>query len=130
MARNLSAVVAGHICLDIIPQIGGSAAEFRSSFQPGHLAVVGPALFGTGGAASNTGLAMHRLGVDVRIMGKVGDDFIGEMIRQILVPNGRGPAAGMIIDQSVQLILHGRDQPARHRPHLPPLPRRQRHILG
>lgn len=101
MARNLSAVVAGHICLDIIPQIGGTAEEFRSSFQPGRLAVVGPALFGTGGAASNTGLAMHRLGIDVRIMGKVGDDFIGEMIRQILVQNGRGPAAGMIIDQGV-----------------------------
>jgi sugar/nucleoside kinase (ribokinase family) len=44
---------------------------------------------------------MHRLGIDVRIMGKVGDDFLGEMIRQILVRNGRGPAAGMIIDQSV-----------------------------
>jgi sugar/nucleoside kinase (ribokinase family) len=101
MARNLSAGVAGHICLDIIPQIGGTGAEFRSSFLPGRLAVVGPALFGTGGAASNTGLAMHRLGIDVRIMGKVGDDFIGEMIRQILVRNGRGPAAGMIIDQSV-----------------------------
>ena len=101
MARNLSAVVAGHICLDIIPQIGGSADDFRASFQPGHLTVVGPALFGTGGAASNTGLAMHRLGIDVRIMGKVGDDFIGELIRQILVRSGRGPAAGMIIDQAV-----------------------------
>jgi sugar/nucleoside kinase (ribokinase family) len=101
MARNLSAVVAGHICLDIIPQIGGTAEEFRSSFLPGRLAITGPALFQTGGAASNTGLAMHRLGVDVRIMGKVGDDFIGEMIRQILVRNGRGPAAGMIIDESV-----------------------------
>jgi sugar/nucleoside kinase (ribokinase family) len=101
MARNVSAVVAGHICLDIIPQISGTAAEFRSSFQPGRLTVAGPALFSTGGAASNTGLAMHRLGVDVRIMGKVGDDFIGEMIRQILVRNGRGPAAGMIIDPSV-----------------------------
>ncbi len=101
MARNLSAVVAGHICLDIIPQIGGSAEDFRASFQPGHLTAVGPALFGTGGAASNTGLAMHRLGIDVRIMGKVGDDFIGELIRQILVRSGRGPAAGMIIDQAV-----------------------------
>ncbi len=101
MARNLSAVVAGHICLDIIPEIGGTAEEFRANFDPGRLSVVGPALFSTGGAASNTGLAMHRLGVDVRIMGKVGDDFIGEMIRQILVRHGRGPAAGMIIDPSV-----------------------------
>lgn len=101
MARNLSAVVAGHICLDIIPEIFGAAEEFRTSFQPGRLSVVGPALFATGGAASNTGLALHRLGVDVRIMGKVGDDPIGAIIREILVHNGRGPAAGMIIDPSV-----------------------------
>jgi sugar/nucleoside kinase (ribokinase family) len=101
VARNLTAVVAGHICLDIIPQIGGTADDFRRNFQPGRLATVGPALFSTGGAASNTGLAMARLGVDVRIMGKVGDDFIGEMIRNILARHGRGPAAGMIIDPAV-----------------------------
>lgn len=101
MARNLTAVVAGHICLDIIPRIGGSADEFHANFQPGRLAVVGPALFSTGGAASNTGLALAQLGVDVRIMGKVGDDFIGEMIRQIVAQRGRGPAAGMIIDPTV-----------------------------
>jgi sugar/nucleoside kinase (ribokinase family) len=101
VARNLTAVVAGHICLDIIPQIGGAADDFRKNFQPGRLAVVGPALFSTGGAASNTGLAMAHLGIDVRIMGKVGDDFIGEMIRSILARRGRGPAAGMIIDPRV-----------------------------
>ena len=101
MARNLTAVVAGHICLDIIPQIGGTAAEFRANFQPGRLAFVGPALFSTGGAASNTGLALAQLGIDVRIMGKVGDDAIGEMIRQIVAARGRGPAAGMIIDPAV-----------------------------
>lgn len=101
MARNLTAVVAGHICLDIIPQIGGTADEFRRTFLPGRLAVVGPALFATGGAASNTGLALAQLGIDVRIMGKVGDDALGEMIRQIVAQRGRGPAAGMIIDPSV-----------------------------
>jgi sugar/nucleoside kinase (ribokinase family) len=101
VARNLTAVVAGHICLDIIPHIGGTAEDFRRNSQPGRLAVVGPALFSTGGAASNTGLALARLGIDVRIMGKVGDDFIGEMIRSILAKRGRGPAAGMIIDPNV-----------------------------
>jgi sugar/nucleoside kinase (ribokinase family) len=101
VARNLTAVVAGHICLDIIPEIAGTADDFRRNFQPGRLAMVGPALFSTGGAASNTGLAMAHLGVDVRIMGKVGDDFIGEMIRNLLARRGRGPAAGMIIDPNV-----------------------------
>ncbi len=41
---------------------------------------------------------MHRLGVDVRIMGKVGDDFIGDIIRQIVARHGPELAAGMIVD--------------------------------
>ena len=63
--------------------------------------MVGPATFATGGAASNTGLAMARLGIDVRLMGKVGDDFIGEMIRQIVASHGRQLAADMIVDPAI-----------------------------
>ncbi len=102
MTRDLTAVVAGHICLDIIPQITGITPEqFRQNFQPGRLMVVGPAVFATGGAVSNTGLALARLGIDVRLMGKVGDDFIGEMIRQIVDNRSPGSAAGMIVDPAV-----------------------------
>ncbi len=47
----MTAVVAGHICLDIIPQLSGvSAAAFERSFAPGHLLEVGPASLSTGGA--------------------------------------------------------------------------------
>jgi len=99
VTRNLTAVVAGHICLDIIPQISGITAEqFRQTFQPGRLMVVGPAVFATGGAVSNTGLALAQLGIDVRLMGKVGADFIGEMIRQIVDTRSPGSSAGMIVD--------------------------------
>ncbi|MEP6988495.1 MAG: carbohydrate kinase family protein, partial [Chloroflexota bacterium] len=34
----------------------------------------------TGGAVSNTGLALHRLGVNVQLLATVGDDLIGQMI--------------------------------------------------
>ena len=37
-----------------------------------------------GGAVSNTGLALLRLGADAVLMGKVGDDGFGHMVRQIL----------------------------------------------
>ena len=49
--------------------------------EPGRLNVIGPATFSTGGVVSNTGLAMHRLGVAVRLVGKVGDDLFGRVVR-------------------------------------------------
>ena len=70
-------VVAGHICVDIIPAWSQTDASFASIFQPGSLNQVGPALISTGGAVSNTGIALHRLGVPVRMMGKVGPDLFG-----------------------------------------------------
>jgi sugar/nucleoside kinase (ribokinase family) len=100
VARQQSAVVAGHICLDVIPEISGlTPEEFRSSFAPGRLTTVGPALFSTGGAASNTGLALHRLGIATSLMGKVGDDPFGHMIRDIVARASLELASGMIIDQ-------------------------------
>ena len=51
MSRELTAVVAGHICLDIIPQFDTLLpGEFASLFQPGRLIEVGPAILSTGGA--------------------------------------------------------------------------------
>lgn len=90
-------VVAGHICLDIIPDLGGSTAGGSPIPPPGRLAVVGPAVASTGGCVSNTGLALQRLGIGTILMGKVGDDLLGratvDFIRQY---NGR-MADGMIV---------------------------------
>ena len=49
-------VVAGHICLDVFPTLAGSAVLFR----PGQTI---EAVFSTSGPISNTGLALHKLGV-------------------------------------------------------------------
>ncbi|HEV7300313.1 MAG TPA: carbohydrate kinase family protein [Tepidisphaeraceae bacterium] len=72
-------IVAGHICLDLIPQLTGPARV-----EPGRLVKIGPAAVSTGGAVANTGIALHRLGVPVRLMGKVGDDLFGRAILDVL----------------------------------------------
>lgn len=88
---NPEIVVAGHICLDIFPTFTGGMTEFR----PGALYHVGPAIRSTGGAVANTGLALHRLGMDVALSGKVGDDLFGTDILRILREQGAQLADGM-----------------------------------
>jgi hypothetical protein len=62
VGKTIDAVVAGHICLDVIPDLATSQDGFEQRFRPGHLVEVGPAAIATGGAVSNTGLALHKLG--------------------------------------------------------------------
>lgn len=102
MAAKLSAVVAGHLCLDIIPEIAGIAAdEFRAALTPGHLVEVGAAAFSTGGPVSNTGLALHKLGVPTQLMGKVGDDLFGRAVQQLVRNIDPLLADGMVVDPQV-----------------------------
>ena len=75
--RYPSIVVAGHICVDIIPAWTQTVESISAVFRPGRLTEVGPAMVSTGGAVSNTGIALHRLGVPVRLMGKIGPDLTG-----------------------------------------------------
>ena len=78
-------VVAGHLCLDIIPELHSEAA-----MRPGTLVEVGPAHISTGGAVSNVGIALHKLGADVRLVGKVGDDAFGKLVLDRLNSFGLG----------------------------------------
>src|SRR5512135_839910 len=99
MSHPYSAVVAGHLCLDVIPDLSRSNKEkFESMFQPGRLLDVGPVTFSTGGAVSNTGLALNKLGIKTALMGKVGDDIFGQAIQQIVASYGADLTGGMIVD--------------------------------
>src|SRR5215472_3274664 len=89
------AVVAGHICLDVFPALAGRAVLFR----PGQTVEAGPVSFSTGGPVSNTGLALHKLGVVTRLMAKIGTDLFGQAIRQILEFHGPGLSEEMILAQ-------------------------------
>jgi len=94
----IEAVVAGHICLDIIPRFSIDAGSDLSAYlSPGRLSEVGPATLCTGGAVSNTGLNLKRLGINTRLMGKTGDDLFGSAIMDIVRRYGPGLAEGMIV---------------------------------
>jgi len=102
MLENYDAVVAGHICLDVIPDLAGSPrGKFATLFVPGRLLEVGPVALSTGGAVSNTGLALNKLGLRTQLMGKVGDDLFGQAVKQVVSSYGPDLADGMVVDQAV-----------------------------
>ncbi len=81
------AIVAGHICIDITPVFPESTrwvTDLGELLKPGKLIHTAAPDVHTGGAVANTGLAMKKLGADVRLMGKVGADAFGGLIRKIL----------------------------------------------
>ena len=91
-----SCIVAGHICLDLIPTLIG-VGDFASTFLPGRLLETGPVVMATGGAVSNTGLALHKLGIETRLMGKIGPDLFGQAILDIIKSQAEHLAEGMRI---------------------------------
>jgi sugar/nucleoside kinase (ribokinase family) len=103
-------IVAGHVCVDIIPTFGAAEAPLASLLRPGHLTIVGPAVVSTGGAVSNTGLALHRLGIPVRLMGKIGQDLFGEAILAAFRSHSPTLAEGMLVspgeDSSYTLVIN------------------------
>jgi sugar/nucleoside kinase (ribokinase family) len=94
----IEAIVAGHLCLDIIPQFPIDAgSELSAYLAPGRLAEVGPMMLSGGGAVSNTGLTLARLGVNTRLMGKVGDDLFGQAILDLVRQHGPELAEAMVV---------------------------------
>lgn len=114
-------VSAGHICLDITPVFpqGKKYDDIASILIPGKLINMEKADVHTGGSVANTGLALKKLGCDVRLLGKIGDDPFGEMIKTIVEGYGAG---GLIADPdsstsySVVLAVPGTDRVFLHNP--------------
>lgn len=93
----VDAIVAGHLCLDIIPDLSTfTSGQFDASFKPGRLTQCGSAALTTGGAVSNTGIALHRLGIGTRLIARTGDDILGSTLQQCVERQGTGLAAGLI----------------------------------
>ena len=85
MKSSIDVVVAGHLCLDIFPDLSGTGEnDFRTALLPGHLLEVGAITFSPGGATANTGIALHKLGMTTRLLGKLGDDPVGRIIREFI----------------------------------------------
>jgi sugar/nucleoside kinase (ribokinase family) len=114
-------ISAGHICLDITP-VFPDAVEGRpihELLQPGKLLTMEAADVHTGGSVANTGLALKLLGNDVSLMGKIGRDAFGEVVKSIISSYGAG---GLIEDEnsstsySVVLAVPGFDRIFLHNP--------------
>ncbi len=109
---TVEAIVAGHVCIDVIPDLPHSGETF--DFRPGTLIQVGPITISTGGCVSNTGVALHRLGVRTRLMGKVGDDPFGRIIQNLLSDAiGEGANALLVVPSehtSYSVILSPPDE--------------------
>lgn len=117
-AHTPEIIVSGHLCLDLIPDM--PSVPLPALASPGRLFEVGALSISTGGAVSNTGLALHRLGADVQLLATVGDDLLGRVIVAFL--KDRNPAltehirvqAGRDSSYSVLLSPGGADRIVLH----------------
>lgn len=92
-------MVAGHICLDITPNLSAvPEGQFRELLQPGRTINAKGVTLSVGGAVSNTGLALHQLGVPVRLIGKIGDDLFGRTIQDIFGKAAPRLASDLVVD--------------------------------
>lgn len=89
-------VVAGHICLDIIPdwKIGSI-----KTIIPGHILEMSGLKLSTGGAVANTGITLKKLGISTTLLGKIGPDVLGKVILEILQKEDKALVENMIISK-------------------------------
>ena len=114
-------ISAGHICLDITPVFPAAlkGEALTDLLQPGKLVHTEAADIHTGGSVANTGLALKLLGNDVQLLGKIGKDAFGEIVKSIVASYGAG---GLIEDPasstsySVVLAVPGYDRIFLHNP--------------
>ena len=71
-------IVAGHLCLDLYPDL--KQIPSKALTTPGKVFEIGELEIGTGGCVSNTGITLHKLGVETSLLSCVGDDMVGQMI--------------------------------------------------
>jgi sugar/nucleoside kinase (ribokinase family) len=85
-ARQLDAVVAGYLGVDLAPAFAEGAGDTSLArlLRPGRLVEVGPLTLSLGGVVANTGLALSRFGRRVALMGRVGEDPLGDVALSLL----------------------------------------------
>jgi len=97
VAHQAEIIVAGHICLDIIPTLREDPSRAEDLFSSGRLVRVGPATLALGGCVANTGIALHCLGASVRLLGKLGDDLLGFTLLESLRQYGARLSEDMVV---------------------------------
>lgn len=109
-------IVAGHACVDLTPVFpeGVTAGKISDVLVPGSLINTTGTEVHVGGAVSNTGIAMKRLGVDVCLMAKVGVDAFGGLMRSIYAQDGADndliEAQGEPTSHTIVMVIPGLDR--------------------
>ena len=114
-------ISAGHLCLDITPifPTGNDGIRIENLLSPGKLLRMEGVDIHTGGSVANTGLALKILGNNVKLLGKIGNDSFGKIVKSIVSSYGAG---GLIEDvksstsYSVVLAVPGYDRIFLHDP--------------
>ncbi len=89
MLRQYDVMVAGHLCIDIIPRFPDTGLKtIVELIRPGKLVNVEEAKISTGGPVSNTGINMKTLGNKVCFCACVGDDVLGQLTADMLKKSG------------------------------------------
>ena len=81
--------VMGALVLDIVPGFRSQEKlPVAEVFAQGKVTELSSVSFSMGGCVGNTGLALHKLGIDTTLGGKVGRDFAGSAIRMLISQAG------------------------------------------
>jgi sugar/nucleoside kinase (ribokinase family) len=89
MSKKYDIMVAGHVCLDLIPRFTTTSSDkIEEILTPGKLLNVKECIISTGGPVSNTGIALQKLGNSVSFCARVGDDPLGKLTSTLLEKNG------------------------------------------
>jgi sugar/nucleoside kinase (ribokinase family) len=92
----MDVVIAGHICLDIIPDWRTGTIK---NIVPGHVLEMEGLKLSTGGAVANTGITLKKLGISTTLLGKIGSDAFGKIILEILQKEDKTLVENMIISK-------------------------------
>jgi sugar/nucleoside kinase (ribokinase family) len=97
MSREYDIMIAGHLCIDIIPHFYDTGAKkIEDIMRPGKLVNIGNAVINTGGPVSNTGINMKKLGSKVCFCACIGDDRFGKLTIDILKQSGNADGIHVI----------------------------------
>jgi sugar/nucleoside kinase (ribokinase family) len=94
---GLDAVIAGLAVVDII----GRPIDLWRPPKPGSLKVIDSVTLTTGGNVSNTGIDLAKMGFNVGVIARVGNDGLGQFIRQQYEAHGL-QTSGIIVDMKKQ----------------------------
>ena len=80
--RDLDVVIAGHLCLDLIPKFTVEEKQdgIVNTLVPGKMIDMARCIVVGGGPVTNAGVSIRRLGAKVELIGKAGDDEFGRLV--------------------------------------------------